>query len=64
MKAVQYIAYGDYAENRIVDLPRPQIEPGEALVEMRVMGINPLDNTFRSAHHYAAIPQNLPRIGG
>lgn len=64
MKAIQYQSYGGYSENRLVDLPRPQLRDGEVLVEMRAVGINPLDNTFRSGHYYAATPENLPRIGG
>ena len=34
------------------------------LLELRTVGINPLDNTFRSGHFYAANADNLPRIGG
>ncbi|MDE1172668.1 MAG: zinc-binding alcohol dehydrogenase family protein [Parvibaculaceae bacterium] len=64
MKAVQYQSYGDYSENRLVDLPRPELRDGEVLVEMRAAGINPLDNTFRSGHIFFAQPQNLPRVGG
>jgi NADPH:quinone reductase-like Zn-dependent oxidoreductase len=64
MKAIQYRAYGDYAENRLVDIPAPTVAEGQALVEMRTVGINPLDNTFRSGRHYAATPENLPRVGG
>ena len=64
MKAIQYQSYGDYGENRLIELPRPQIREGEVLVEMRTVGINPLDNTFRSGHIFLATPQNLPRIGG
>lgn len=64
MKAIQYQAYGDYSENRLVDLPRPLLHDGEVLVEMRTVGVNPLDNTFRAGHIYLATPQNLPRIGG
>ena len=30
----------------------------------RCVGINPLDNAFRSGHFYGATPENLPRIGG
>jgi hypothetical protein len=37
---------------------------GQVLVRMRTVGVNPLDNTFRSGHHYAATPENLPRVGG
>ncbi len=64
MKAVQYQAYGDYSENRLVDVPRPEPRDGEVLVEMRTVGVNPLDNTFRSGHIYLATPERLPRIGG
>ena len=64
MKAIQYRSFGDYSENRLIELPRPQLQDGEVLVEMRMVGINPLDNTFRSGHIYFATPANLPRIGG
>lgn len=64
MKAIQYRSYGDYSENRLVDVPRPPLKDGEVLVAMRTVGINPLDNTFRSGHYYGATPENLPRIGG
>ena len=64
MKAIQYRSYGDYSENRLVELPRPQLQEGEVLVQMRTVGVNPLDNTFRSGRIYLATPQNLPRIGG
>src|SRR5262249_36561439 len=64
MKAIQYRSYGDYSENRLVDLPQPALRDGEVLVAMRTVGINPLDNTFRSGHYYGATPENLPRRGG
>ena len=64
MKVIQYRSYGDYSENRLVELPQPSLNDGEVLVAMRTVGINPLDNTFRSGHYYGATPENLPRIGG
>src|SRR5262249_13480851 len=64
MKAIQYQAYGGYQENRLVDVEHPIPKDGEVLVEMRAVGINPLDNTFRSGHIYLSKPENLPRIGG
>jgi NADPH:quinone reductase-like Zn-dependent oxidoreductase len=64
MKAIQYRAYGGYQENRVVDVDRPRPKDGEVLVEMRAVGVNPLDNTFRSGHIYMSTPDNLPRIGG
>ena len=54
IKAIQYRAYGAYAENRFVDLPAPAANDGQVLVRMHTVGINPLDNTIRSGHHYAA----------
>jgi len=44
--------------------PGPAANDGQVLVRMRTVGVNPLDNTFRSGHHYAATPENLPRVGG
>ena len=64
MKAIQYRTYGGYQENRLVDLERTRLKEGEVLVEMRTVGINPLDNTFRSGHIYFATTDNLPRVGG
>jgi NADPH2:quinone reductase len=64
MKAIQYRAYGGYEEIRVVDVDRPEPKDGEVLVEMRAVGVNPLDNTFRSGHIYMSTPDNLPRIGG
>ncbi len=64
MKAIQYTAYGDYAENRLADIAAPIPADGQVLVRMRSVGVNPLDNTFRSGHHYAATAGNLPRVGG
>jgi NADPH2:quinone reductase len=50
MKAIQYRAYGGYAENRLVDVPLPTPTDGQVLVDMQTVGINPLDNTLRSGH--------------
>ena len=64
MHAIQYQAFGDFSENRFVELPDALLADGEVLLEMRTVGINPLDNTFRSGHHRASTTSNLPRIGG
>lgn len=64
MKAIQYRAYGGYQENRLVEVEAPRPQDGEVLVQMRAVGINPLDNTFRAGHIYLSTPANLPRIGG
>ena len=60
MKAIQYRAFGGYEENRWVELPTPSPGDGEVLLRMMTVGINPLDNTFRSGRHPAAtIPSRL-----
>jgi NADPH:quinone reductase len=65
MKAIQYQAYGSYEENRLVEVDRrPKPKDGEVLVKMSTVGINPLDNTFRSRHIYLATPANVSRVGG
>jgi len=64
MKAIQYQAYGSYEENRLVEVDRPKPKDSEVLVKMSTVGINPLDNTFRSGHIYLATPANVPRVGG
>src|SRR6201986_494633 len=64
IKAIQYRAYGGYAENRFVDLPAPTPNDGQGLVRVHTVGSNPLENNFPSRHHYAATPENLPRVGG
>ncbi len=64
MKAIQYLAYGGYEENRLVDLERPSLAEGQVLVRMRTVGINPLDDTVRAGRIFFATPDNLPRVGG
>ena len=59
MKAIQYQGYGAYRENRVVDVGPPQPKDGEVLVEMRAVGVNPLDNTFRSGHIYLSPTERL-----
>src|SRR5215469_18944692 len=56
MKAIQYQAYGSYEENRLVEVDCPKPKDDEVLVKMSTVGINPLDNTFRSGHIYLATP--------
>jgi NADPH:quinone reductase len=64
MRAIRYDAFGDYEENRLVNMALPVPQEGEVLLKIHTVGINPLDNTFRSGRHPAANASNLPRIGG
>jgi NADPH2:quinone reductase len=64
MRAIQYLAYGGYEQNRLVDLAQPRPAEGEVLVRMRTVGVNPLDDTVRAGQIFFATPENLPRVGG
>jgi NADPH2:quinone reductase len=64
MKAIQYLAYGGYEQNKLVDLSAPRLTEAQVLVRMRTVGVNPLDDTVRAGHIFFATPENLPRVGG
>ena len=64
MKAIQYRAYGDYAENKLADLPPPLPTDGQVLVRDE-------DGGDQSARQYVPLGSsfrlnapNLPRVGG
>src|SRR5260370_38707473 len=63
IKAIQYRAYGAYAENRFVHLPAPAATDAQVLVRIHTAETNPLVNTFRSRHLYRATPASYPRAG-
>ncbi len=48
MRAVRFDRFGDYAELKLVSLPRPEPGPGELLVRVLVAAVNPIDSTVRS----------------
>ena len=64
MKAVQYREYGGYERDQVVDLPESDYSEGEVLVGMRMVGVNPLDDTFRAGRIFLATAENLSRVGG
>ncbi|MFD7232823.1 zinc-binding alcohol dehydrogenase family protein [Streptomyces sp. NPDC059881] len=47
MRAIQYEQFGDYDVLHPVDIPKPVLQSGQALVRMTVAGTHPLDNTVR-----------------
>ena len=48
MRAVRYHEFGDPDVLQVEELERPEPEPGQVLVEMRVASVNPVDAKFRS----------------
>lgn len=55
MKAAQVSARGDTTELALVDLPRPDVGPDQALVRVCGAGVNPLDAKIR----FGLTPKNL-----
>jgi NADPH2:quinone reductase len=47
MRAVRFDEYGDYDVLKVVDIPKPEPAPGQAVVKMKAAAVNPFDNTCR-----------------
>lgn len=47
MRAVRFDEYGDYDVLKVVDIPKPEPAPGQAVVQMKAAAVNPFDNTCR-----------------
>lgn len=64
MKAVQFSQYGGPEVLELVDMPDPVPGPGEALIRVRAIGVNPADGKWRSGMLHAIAPLTLPHVGG
>lgn len=64
MRAIQFQQFGGYEQLRLVDLPQPHSTNGETLVQIRVAGVNPLDDTVRAGHLPATFLKPLPLVPG
>jgi pimeloyl-ACP methyl ester carboxylesterase len=63
MKAIQAAERGGYEELRLVDLPPPQPQPGQALVRVTSAGVTPLDHTVLALDHTVLVPsRNLAAL--
>ena len=61
MKAIQAAERGGYEALRLVDIPQPQPQAGEALVRVTSAGVTPLDRTVLAGlHPRAAAPPLVP----
>jgi NADPH2:quinone reductase len=61
MKAIQAGEHGGYEALRLVDMPRPQPQAGQALVRVTSAGVTPLDRTVLAGlHPRAAAPPLVP----
>jgi NADPH2:quinone reductase len=56
MKAIQVSQVGGPDALKVVDLPLPQINPNEALVEIKSAGVNFIDVYYREGRYPTAVP--------
>lgn len=64
MKAVAFARYGGPEVLELVDAPDPVAGPGEVLIRVRAIGVNPADGKWRSGMLHQIAPLPLPHIGG
>ena len=62
MRAIVVKAHGDLDQIAMVDWPEPEAGPGQAVVEVRVCGLNYLDIFVRRG--MPGLPVQMPRIPG
>lgn len=62
MRAIQYERFGGYDELELVELAPPVPRDGQAVVQIALAGVSPLDNTVRAGHLPTA--RRLPNIPG
>jgi NADPH2:quinone reductase len=51
MKAIRVKEFGEPEVMKLVDLPQPRPGPGQVLVRIHAIGVNPVDTYIRSGAH-------------
>src|SRR5436190_4679521 len=64
MKAIRFHEYGGFEVLKYEDVPRPEPQPGEVLIQVRAASINPFDLALREGWLASMIPLQLPAIVG
>ena len=64
MKAIRFHDYGGPEVLKYEDVPRPEPQPGEVLIQVRAAGVNPFDLAVREGWLASMIPLQLPAICG
>jgi NADPH:quinone reductase-like Zn-dependent oxidoreductase len=64
MKAIRFHEYGGLEVLKYEDVPRPQPQPGEVLIQVRAAAVNPFDLAVREGWLASMIPLQLPAIAG
>ncbi|SEC42066.1 NADPH:quinone reductase [Streptomyces sp. 3213] len=60
MKAIQFNSYGGAEKLDLVDIPAPTPGPGEILIRVAAVGVNPIDWKIRSGQMEGMIPVDFP----
>lgn len=64
MKAIRFHEYGGFDVLKFEDVPRPEPQPGEVLIQVRAASVNPFDLAVREGWLASMIPLQLPAICG
>ena len=64
MKAIRFHEYGGFEVLKYEDVPRPEPQPGEVLIQVRAASVNPFDLALREGWLASMIPLQLPAIAG
>src|SRR3989442_14094281 len=64
MKAIRFHEYGGPEVLQYEDVPRPEPQQGEVLIQVRAAAVNPLDLAIREGWMASMIPLQLRAIAG
>src|SRR6266700_843805 len=64
MKAIRFHEYGGFEVLKYEDVPLPEPQPGEVLIQVRAASVNPFDVALREGWLASMIPLQLPAIVG
>jgi len=64
MKALTFKRYGKTPEIGFAEIPRPTLKPDEMLVEVRAVGLNPIDNMIPTGMFKLVLKFQLPATMG
>src|SRR4030081_3155435 len=63
MKAIRIESQGGHEVLKLVELPTPQVQSGQALVRVEAAGVNFIDVYLRSGHYKMEVPFTLGQEG-
>ncbi len=64
MKAIRFHEYGGFEVLKYENVPRPEPQPSEVLIQVRAASVNPFDLALREGWLASMIPLQLPAIAG